>query len=535
MPRYSYERLSAQDNSFLFLEQPNVHMHVAATQIYDAGPLRTDAGGVDFDKVRRSIEAVLHLIPRYRQVLQWIPLASHPVWVDDANFCIDYHVRHTSLPRPGSRDQLKKLAGRIMAQQLDRAKPLWEFWVVEGLEANRFAIITKIHHCMIDGASGVDLAQIMMSPSRETNLPEPLPYIPRPAPTATELLADHVARRITLPWQIFRGLRSLAEEAGSIRDDAMVRLRALGDLAGYAIRGASATPLNGRLGPHRYLDWLVMDLDDVKAVRRALGCTVNDVVLATVTGAVRRYMIRRRVDPMGLDFRVSAPVSVRRDDDRGTLGNKVSSWIIPLPIDRSDPLAQLRELNRRTEELKRSQQALGVEMLMAAAEWAPAQLMSLGARATSGPINMIVTNVPGPQMPLYSVGAELLEMYPQVPLLANTGLGVALVSYQGKVFWGFNCDPDLVPDVADFVREVRESFKALRKAAGLRAVVKPTPTAAPVAQVDDGAATPAAKAAPRDVVHVLPVGRSSSRKRPVPRKSSSATAKAKARARRKPR
>jgi len=530
MPRYSYERLSAQDNSFLFLEQPNVHMHVAATQIYDAGPLRTEAGGVDFEKVRRSIESVLHLIPRYRQVLQWIPLASHPVWVDDANFCIDYHVRHTSLPRPGSRDQLKKLAGRIMAQQLDRAKPLWEFWVVEGLEANRFAIITKIHHCMIDGASGVDLAQIMMSPSRETSLPEPLPYIPRPAPTATELLADHVARRITLPWQILRGLRSLAEEAGSIRDDAMVRLRALGDLAGYAIRGASATPLNGRLGPHRYLDWLVMDLDEVKAVRRALGCTVNDVVLATVTGAVRRYMIRRRVDPTGLDFRVSAPVSVRRDDDRGTLGNKVSSWIIPLPIDRADPLAQLRELNQRTEELKRSQQALGVEMLMAAAEWAPAQLMSLGARATSGPINMIVTNVPGPQMPLYSVGAELLEMYPQVPLLANTGLGVALVSYQGKVFWGFNCDPDLVPDVADFVREVRESFKALRKAASLRAAVKPAPTS-PVAKVDGTRAT----TPPREVVHVLPMTRQSPRKRPTPRKSSPAAAKANARARRKPR
>lgn len=492
MPRYAYERLSAQDNSFLLLEQPNVHMHVAATQIYEAGRLRTADGGIDFETMRRSIESVLHLIPRYRQVLQWIPLANHPVWVDDANFDIDYHVRHTSLPRPGSRHQLKKLAGRIMAQQLDRTKPLWEFWVVEGLEDNRFAVITKIHHCMIDGSSGVDLAQIMMSPDPRSSLPPPMPYIPRPAPTASELLGDHLARRITLPWQIVRGLRSLADEATSIRDDVMVRLLALRELAGYAIRSASETPLNGALGAHRYLDWMVLDLDEVKMVRRALDCTVNDVVLATVTGAVRRYMIRRRVDPAGLDFRVSAPVSVRRDDERGSLGNKVSSWIIPLPIDRADPIAQLRELNRRTEELKRSKQALGVEMLMAAAEWAPAQLMSLGARATSGPINMIVTNVPGPQVPLYSVGAELLEMYPQVPLLANTGLGIALVSYNGRMFWGFNCDPDLVPDVADFVSEVKDSFRALHKAAARRAAARPAP-AGTVAAV---AAIPAAPSAP---------------------------------------
>ncbi len=484
MARYKYERLSAQDNSFLLMERPNVYMHVAATQIYDAGPLRNEDGGIDFSALRQQIGSILHLIPRYRQVLQWIPIANHPVWVDDANFSLDFHVRHTSLPRPGSTDQLKKLAARIMAQQLDRAKPLWEYWIVEGLEGDRFAIITKIHHCMIDGSSGVDLAQIMMSQTPERKVSDPMPYIPRPAPTPGELLGDHLARRVTAPLQLVRGIRWLAEEAGSMRDDVIVRLEALRDLAGYAISFASETPLNGPLGAHRYLDWLVTDLEEIKKVRRALGCTVNDVVLATVTGAVRRYMIRRRVDPAGLDFRVSAPVSVRRDEDRGTLGNKVSSWIVPLPIDRSNPLEQLKELNRRTEELKRSKQALGVEMLMAAAEWAPSQLMSLGARATSGPINMIVTNVPGPQTPLYLMGAELLEMYPQVPLLANTGLGIALVSYNGKVFWGFNCDPDLVPDVAQFVQEIQDSFQALCKAASLRPapVIKSVPARTKVAE-----------------------------------------------------
>ena len=471
MARYAYERLSAQDNSFLLMEQPNVHMHVAATQIFETGPLKTEEGGIDFSAMRRSIESVLHLIPRYRQVLQWIPLANHPVWVDDSNFSIDYHVRHTSLPRPGTSDQLKKLAARIMAQQLDKRKPLWEYWVIEGLDdGDRFAVVTKIHHCMIDGSSGVDLAQILMSFTPDRDLPDPLPYIPRPAPSNAELLADQLARRMTLPLQALNGIRALADEAGSIRDDFLVRLQALRELASYAVRSASQTPLNGKLGPHRYVDWLVLDLDELKAVRRKLECTVNDVVLATVTGAVRNYMIRRRVDPNELDFRVSAPVSVRRDEDRGKLGNKVSSWIVPLPLNKSKPLEQLNELHKRTEELKRSKQALGVEMLMAAAEWAPAQLISLGAQATSGPINMIVTNVPGPQMPLYTMGAKLLEMYPQVPLLDNTGLGIALVSYNGKVYWGFNSDPDLVTDLPVFVQEVKAAFAALKRAAVLQSV-----------------------------------------------------------------
>ncbi len=500
MARYTYERLSAQDNSFLLLEQPNVHMHVAATQIFEGEPLRTDDGGIDIVSIRRSIESVLHLIPRYRQVLQWIPLANHPVWVDDASFSIEYHVRHTSLPRPGNNQQLKNLAARVMAQQLDRRKPLWEYWVIEGLEDDRFAVVTKIHHCMIDGSSGVDLAQILMSFTRDRELSEPVPYIPRPAPTGSELLTDHVARRLTLPLKMARGIQSLVDEAGSIRDETMVRMKALRDLAGYAISSASETPLNGNLGPHRYVDWLAMDLAEVKRVRRALGCTVNDVVLATVTGAVRNYMMRRRVDPAGLDFRISAPVSVRRDEDRGKLGNKVSSWIVPLPIDRADPLAQLRELNRRTEELKQSQQALGVELLMAAAEWAPAQLMSLGAQATSGPINMIVTNVPGPQMPMYMMGAELLEMYPQVPLLANTGLGIALVSYNGKVFWGFNCDPDLVTDVDVFVQEVRDAFRALCKTASRLDAVPKAKQAGEAQKGEAARALPARKRARKRAV-----------------------------------
>jgi len=477
MPRYAYERLSAQDQSFLAFETRNVHMHVAATQIYDCGDLGTEDGGVDFHKYKRATEAILHLVPRYRQKLKWIPLENRAVWVDDRHFNLDYHVRHTSLPRPGGLDLLARLSERIMSQPLDRSRPLWEIWVVEGLQDGRFAVITKIHHCMIDGASGVDLSMILMSPTPDREIHEPVPYIPRPVPSSYELLRDEILDRLTAPVELARGIRKFATETEDLRTELGIRLRALRELAGWAVRGASETPINGRLGPHRRFDWLTMSLEDMKAVRRALGCTVNDIVLATVAGAVRAYLMRRRVDPAELDFRTSAPVSVRRDEDKGKMGNNVSSWIIRLPIGEEDPIRRIEAIHETTQELKRSKQALGVEMMMAAAEWAPSSLLSLGAQAASGPINMIVTNVPGPQFPLYMLGAKLEAMYPVVPLLENMGLGVALMSYDGKVCWGFNADYEMLPDLATFVRLVRESFARIQDAVRLREVTAGAPVA----------------------------------------------------------
>jgi WS/DGAT/MGAT family acyltransferase len=293
------------------------------------------------------------------------------------------------------------------------------------------------------------------------------------------LLRDELGRRFNLPLAAVRSFREFNQHTEDLRYEVVKRAKALASLVPYAIRSASETPLNGRLGPHRRVDWLTMPLADVKAVRRALGCTVNDIVLTTVAGAVRDYLTRRRVNPDPLDFRVSAPVSVRRDADHGTLGNKVSSWIIQLPIGRADPIERLEAIYQVTQKLKKSEQALGVEMLMAAAEWAPSVLLSLGSQATSGPINMIVTNVPGPQVPLYMLGSKLLEMFPQVPLLENTGLGVALFSYDGNLFWGFNADPELVPDLAAFVSAISKSFKQLKETASVRsASVRPV-TAAP--------------------------------------------------------
>jgi diacylglycerol O-acyltransferase / wax synthase len=463
------DRLSAQDASFLLGETATSPMHVAAVQIFELGDLATPAGGVDFERFRAAIRAVLHKVPRYRQRLAWVPGVGWPWWVDDEAFRLDYHLRHTALPRPGTAQQLKRIAARVMERQLDRARPLWEMWVVEGLEGpegaaggrTRFATLSKVHHCMVDGASGVDLAQTLFSLAPEHDVPEPPRWLPRPAPSGVELLRAELAFRASLPLRAVRRAREAEGAAVDWSGEVRARLRAVGELMGWAVAPASPSPVNGELTPHRRFDWLATSLADVKAVRKAAGCSVNDVVLTTVAGALRDYLRRRGVDPAGLDFRVSAPVSVRRDDERDRLGNRVSSWILRLPLGEADPRARLAALHEETQRLKGSRQALGVEIMMKVAEWTPPVLLSLGARAVSGPINSIVTNVPGPQLPLYMLGARLREMYPVVPLLEGMGLAVALFSYDGTLFWGLHADERLVPDLTQLVRHVRAAFTEL--------------------------------------------------------------------------
>jgi diacylglycerol O-acyltransferase len=463
MPRYSYDRLSALDHSFLFLERPHAPLHVGSVAVHELGALRSREGGVEIDLVRRGIAGVLHRIPRYRQRLAWIPIEGAPVWVDDEGFDLDYHVRHTSLPRPGGAAQLKQLAARVMAQRLDRARPLWEMWVVEGLEDDRFALISKVHHCMIDGVSGVDLMNVLMGPSPDAEIFEPAPFVPRPAPTPFELLRDEVIRRARLPFEAVRDARKLLDEAENSRRELLVRVRAVREMLGGALQRSAPTPLNERLSPHRHFDWLVMPLDEVKAVRRALGGSLNDVVLAIVTGAVRRFLAQRHFPLDGLDFRVMAPVSVRAETERGRLGNRVSAWIVPLPLAEPDPALRLSILAACTEELKQNRQAVAARVLTQAADWTPATLLALGARQATRqlPFHMVVTNVPGPQLPLYLLGSRMIEIYPVVPLLDGLGLGIALFSYDGKLCWGFNADYDLVPDLEPFVQLVREAADEL--------------------------------------------------------------------------
>ena len=468
MTQWHYDRLSSQDNTFLLWEQGNVRMHVAATNIFDIGPLRSATGGVDIDLVKRATESFLHRVPRYRQRLHTIPVFNHAVWVDDPRFDLNYHVRHTALPKPGSLRQLKNLVARVMAQPLDRKRPLWETWIIEGLEGGeQFGMITKIHHCMIDGASGVDLANIQFSTSPvPAALEPPRPFRPRPSPRRLELFLNESKRQAEIPSEIVRDFRHFVENTDDLREDVRTRINALTRLFGMGMQ-ADDTPLNGRVGPHRNFEWISCRLADLKNMRKGLDCSINDIVLTIVTGAVREYLLAKGVDVNVIDFKVSTPVSVRKEKALGELGNSVSSWIIALPISESDPKRQLETIHKITENLKETNQAIGVQMMTQVQEWTPSTLLSLGAQAMSGPINTIVTNVPGPQVPLYFHGARLRAIYPAVPLMEGMGLGIALTSYAGTIGIGFNSDPDIVPDLDLFVLRFTQALEKVATAANV--------------------------------------------------------------------
>jgi WS/DGAT/MGAT family acyltransferase len=476
MAHYAYERLSFLDNSFLIMEGPNTPMHVAGTATYETGSLRSPEGGIDIDRIRAYVSSRLHLIPRYRQRLAFIPVENHPVWVDDDHFNIHYHVRHTALPRPGDERQLKRLAARIMAQHLDRSKPLWEMWVVEGLEGgDNFALISKIHHCMVDGMSSVDLLNVLLQPEPVESFEPPPEWLPRLAPTSFELLRDAAYRYATLPFELGRSIPDLVGQARDPRSDVRARMRAVRDTLSGMSR-PSLTPLNQPVGPHRRFDWLAMDLGRVKDVKNRVGGTLNDVVLTTVGGAVRRFLTRRRVHPEHLDFRVMAPVSVRSQQEQGSLGNRVSAWMVPMPLGEPDPRERLAKIRETTAALKDTKQAMGAEVLTAVGEWTPSTLLSLGAQLATRrlPFNLVVTNVPGPQVPLYLLGARMLDNYGLVPLMDNLCLGIVLFSYAGKLCWGFTSDWDLIPDLHDFVLDIEASFRELSELAPLEAAREPT-------------------------------------------------------------
>jgi WS/DGAT/MGAT family acyltransferase len=467
MAGYAYDRLSVVDNSFLAIESPSAHQHVGAVTLFDAGPLRRADGGIDIDRVRAYVDARLHLIPRYRQRLTVVPLGTRLVWVDDEHFNIHYHVRHTSLPRPGDERQLERLAARIVSQQLDRAKPLWEMWIVEGLADGRFALIAKTHHSMIDGIAGVDLMAVLLSPTDDDAIPPRPTWIPRPAPGRFALFRAEWTRRLSEPLALLSSVPCTLAAPATLVSQAFESVRAVIETLGSTLHPASPTPFNRAIGPHRRIDWMMLDLAAVKAVKDTLGGTVNDVVLATVAGALRRFFERRRINPDLLDIRANVPVSLRTKEERGTLGNRIALWMTELPVAESDPLRRLAAVRATTARLKASKLAMGAEVLAAVSEWTSSTLLALAVQLStrSRPFNLVVTNVPGPQIPLYLVGAPLRECYPIVNLLANQGLGVALFSYAGRLCWGITADWDLVPDLHDFVGDIEASFAELRHAA----------------------------------------------------------------------
>jgi WS/DGAT/MGAT family acyltransferase len=469
MVPYAYEPLSAQDGSFLVFEAVHAHMHHGGIAIFEAGALRTKDGGVDVARIRQHVATRLAFAPRYRQRLAFVPLTNAPVWVDDGHFNLAYHVRHTALPRPGDERQLKEECARIMSQQLDRGKPLWEMWVVEGLEGERFALVLKTHHSMADGVAAVGFLAFLLSATREAGTGTAEAWEARPAPSPGELLRDALVRRLRMPLDLGRAIGAALAEPWRLGARLTEGLSAVSELVGTGIRPPPDTPLNRPIGPHRKLNWMTLDLGAVKAVKNRFGVTINDIVLATVAGAVRAFLERRRIEPAGLDFRTVVPVSVRSETTKTGPGNQVSAWLTTLPVGERDPCRRLMRVSMETRRLKEAKQERAAAVLGRVAEMAGPALLTLGVRlaARMHPYNLIVTNVPGPPMPLYLLGARMLEGYPLVPLFANQGVGVALCSYDGRLCWGFNADRDMLPDLDAFVDGVRASFAELHDAAGL--------------------------------------------------------------------
>jgi WS/DGAT/MGAT family acyltransferase len=474
-----YDRLSGLDNSFLIYEDahPAGAMHVASTQIHEAAPLCRDDGSLDIELIEEYVLSRLDRIPRYRQRLARTPIEGHPVWVDDASFNIRYHIRHSRLPRPGSERQLKRMVGRIFSQRLDREKPLWELWVIEGLEGDRVAICSKVHHCMVDGISGAELISALLTAEP---IPKPEPpgrWSPRAAPGRLALGAGEAYRVFRMPWQAGSAIGRLLRDEDQARHDFAERTRALGRLVRDAGAGPTPVPFNRPIGPHRRIDWMRLPMERIREIREGAGGTVNDVVLATATGAIGRFLSRvRGVDLDGVRFRVMAPVSVRTPEQRGTLGNRVSAWTVDLPIAERDPLTRLEIIRAATQDLKEKKSALGAETFTQLTEWTGSLLLSLAARLMKlgTPFNLVITNVPGPRTRLHLLESRMLEIHPHVPLTGTLGLGIALFSYEGAVSWGFSADWDLVPDLHDLVLATERSFAELHAAAGASRRTTPT-------------------------------------------------------------
>jgi diacylglycerol O-acyltransferase / wax synthase len=466
MPGMANDRLTALDSSFLHLEdnQPS-HMHVASVTIF-AGPAPA------YDELVEGIGARLHLVPRYRQKLAFVPLGQgRPKWVDDPTFNISYHVRATALPPPGGEEQLRTLAGRVFSQRLDRDKPLWEVWLVEGLDDNRFALLSKVHHSLVDGVSGADLMTVLFDTSPEgSELPPPSEvWQPRPLPSSSQLLAESLLERSSDPAEIARTIRHAFRGPREFAKNALEAAGGLGALARGTLRPAPPSPYNGPIGPHRRFTWVRVRLADVKSIKNSLGGTVNDVVLATVTGAVRRHLHARGVPTQDLTLRAMVPVSVRSNLEQGALGNRVAAMMAPLPVWVDNPAVRLDIVQDSMRNLKSSGQAVGAEVLTRIGGFAPPTIMAQATRigARQRAFNLVVTNVPGPQFPLYVAGHELLDVFPMVPLAPNQRLGIALMSYNGAINFGLIGDYDSMSDLEDFAHHLAASLEELAETAGV--------------------------------------------------------------------
>ena len=456
------DRLSPMDVSFLYMETPTTAMHVGGVATF-----QPPAEGFDYERLVELIGQRIALVPRYRQKVRFIPgRLANPVWVDDEDFDVTYHVRRSALPKPGTDAQLRELVGRLQGRQLDRHRPLWEIYLVEGLAAGRVGIITKTHHAMVDGVSAVDIGTVILDLTPEPREVPADDWTPSRPPGAASLMVGAVTDLVKRPTQALDTARSaLVDARASAGKVAGVASGVLQSVLSMA-RSTPDSPLNVRIGEQRRFGMAATELDDYKRVRKTHGGTVNDVVLATVSGALRSWLLTRgeSVTPT-TTIRAMVPVSVRSDSKDGQLGNRVSSYFVDLPVGEGNAVMRLHQVSFAMRGHKESGQSVGAEALVQMSGFAPPTIHSLGARVASSMtrrlFNVVVTNVPGPQFPLYAAGARMLSMYPVVPLAKGQAVSIGLTSYDGGVYYGLNADRDAMPDIDVLASLIEESLAEL--------------------------------------------------------------------------
>ena len=456
------DRLSSIDASFLTNESSDAHMHVGAILIFEGPPPA-------YNDFLEHVHSRLHTVPRFRQKLAFPPVETgRPFWVDDPNFNLSYHVRHSALPAPGSEEQLRNIAGRLFSQQLDRSKPLWELWLVQGLERNRFALITKTHHALVDGVSGVDIATVLFDVKPVPEQIEPdRDWVAHPPPSGAELAARGIAGVARAPVGLARrAVRAATHPMRATRKVAEAG-EALAEVAWNFTNPAPEVPLNTEIGSHRRFAWSRAELEDFKAIKNALGGTVNDVVLTVVSGALRSWLRSRGIKTEGLELRALVPVSIRAEDEHGQLGNRIAAMRGPLPVYIEDPVKRLEAVKRSMGGLKESKQALGAEVISRLNDFAPPTLLAQASRINFSTrlFNLIVTNVPGPQIPLYVLGRELQDVFPVAFLPENHALAIAIMSYNGGIDFGLLGDYDAMDDLEMIAVGISEALMDLLAAA----------------------------------------------------------------------
>jgi WS/DGAT/MGAT family acyltransferase len=436
-----YERLSEESSHYLDLEKSRQRAHVTMIAIFDSGPLATDEGGVRFDRIREIVSMRLAELPRLRRKLRRVPLDGHPVWVDDPEFNLDYHLQQSSLPRPGDHDQLCRTTARIAATRLDRSRPLWDCWIIEGLAGGRFALVLKMHKALAN-LEGADLLRAILSSSADPVTGSTGRYSPRPAPSPAELFTREVIRR----WSPSRRLLALGvdwvRQPRRALGEFQTQSKSLLHLLGYKLRPSGESPFDGILGPHRSFAIRVVDLEVIQEIRRSFGGSVHDGVLTILCGALRRFVIERHINPVSVDLRAVTPIL---DGDRRT----AQSWTLELPIWEERPAERHGLLRDQTRRIRIEEDVATGDSILAGTEWNASRLFAIGARALKRVETgqLAILQSPGPQRSLYLDGAELRECYGILPLQDSCGLGITVLSYAGKLFFAFNADSNLVPDI----------------------------------------------------------------------------------------